>query len=200
MEVFKQYEGLDFLQKMELNRTIFWVGCGVSINYPTSLPSGKALTEFYVNHALGEDCGKIFFEKWNALSDCILRISKDKTLHKYEINAPLPRLEFIINCIDDVDIELQYAGIHNNRMLYGLSSMDHAPPNKNHYLISLLAENGATIITANFDTAIEKCFQNYPKLKIIYDIPVYETCKSRIFHYHGIMIPEIKTDKTAKIS
>ena len=177
-------DGDHLLSNIDLSKTIFWVGCGVSINDPTGLPSGQELTEFYIKHALGEDCGTVFLNKWSSLCETISMTTEDDTVHNYEIKMQIPRLEFIINCVDDVDKELQCAKLPVKKMIEGFRHMDMCSPNHNHHLLGQLFLHGATIVTPNFDTCIERSLDVSLETDSSYAFPVYQNQGKSIYHYH----------------
>lgn len=48
----KEYSGRNDLSSLDVHKLIILVGAGVSIAPPTKLPSGKALTEYYLELSL----------------------------------------------------------------------------------------------------------------------------------------------------
>lgn len=176
------------LKDLNLGKTIFWVGSGVSIDPPTGLPSGPSLTETLIKSALGPQWGQLYLDSWRELSGVISDITRDKLFHQYAIEAPVPRLEFLINCIDDVDIELQRARFTNNRMIDSFEYINNYPPNQLHALLAEIFLAGAIIVTPNFDTCIERMLS--PDLSDFtlgdhYGVPSYQNRNGCIYHYHG---------------
>lgn len=43
---------------MDLSKTIFWTGSGISGEYPSCLPLGNSLADFYLESAVGETAAK----------------------------------------------------------------------------------------------------------------------------------------------
>ena len=169
----------DNLTWMSLNpaKTIFWVGAGVSFDTPSNLPLGNALTDTYLDMMLG-DKAEQFILYWNnhipAIRNCVKegKWSVPVSSTQYSI-ADLksgkawerPRLEFIIGEMNKLDQEFQKITFeepknrnryHHQCSIEALAHFAEAEPNLLHYWLADFAKTGATIVTANFDTCIEK--------------------------------------------
>ena len=152
---------------------VMLVGCGISALYPTDLPLGKELTDYILTKSLGEDSFEFLIEKWNKLNNII----KNET----NVNIPLMRLELILNCVNQVDEEFKIKNV-----LQGFYSFTKIKPNKNHFYLSNLFKEGAEIITANFDCAVENALGiDYT---VVEDMGVDVTINQygKIYHFHGI--------------
>lgn len=121
-----------------MNKTIFWVGAGVSI--PSKMPSGKDLTLSWLQHFLPD---KYFQE-----------IEKIFIDNEHIFGRAFPRLEKII---DDT------VSICGNECLKELLFFKDIVPNEFHHIISkVTTENDGIIITTNFDDGLEKVNANLP--------------------------------------
>lgn len=154
---------------IDVSKTIFWVGAGISVD--SGLPLGKALTNKYLEKALGAECSDYIKHLWQ-------KINK-KFSFLFGLEFPLIRLEFIIGCFEDVDYEFG-----NVRLLEGFRHFLSANPCENHRLLNLLARNCNTIIvTPNFDCGI--LLDQNDSFKLKYDTPHFDINGSDIYYYHG---------------
>lgn len=149
----------------DIKNAAIWVGAGISIDAPASLPSGYALTKFVFDKMiLGKDK---FLQIWDQISDyeenfCHTSISK------------YPRLELVLSSIAYIENYFVDGKNLRGRFLRGLQSFDKVPFNENHMLLAALHHAGACIVTANFDLGIERAYQ------ALYQ----EECKG-VIHFHG---------------
>lgn len=172
MIITKEYDGQHEIKSLDINKLIILVGAGVSIASPTRLPSGQMLTEYYLQSCIGKELANQIIQRWKKLNKVIYMTNG------FEI--PLLRLEFIIGCIDQVDIEFNY-----NPFIMGFEQFVNVSPNINHHYLAELLKGGCKIITPNFDCGIEKNFDDfYTTTKL--GIPVNEVNRGTIYHYHGI--------------
>lgn len=149
----------------DIKNVAIWVGAGISIDAPASLPSGYALTKFTLDKMiLGKDKFLNIWDQINAYEEdyCHTSISK------------YPRLELLLSSI--AYIENYFIDGKNLRgsFLRGLNSFDKVPFNENHILLAVLLHAGARIVTANFDLGIERAYH------ALYQ----EECKG-VIHFHG---------------
>ena len=96
-------------QVIDINRTIVFVGAGISINEPTGLPSGKALTNYYLDLAIGKNAADRLRHIWTDISSII---------NKHEDDFQL-RLEFIISQINKVDKEFNRTPLIGGLKVWG---------------------------------------------------------------------------------
>ena len=163
---------------------LFVVGAGVSKNSPSNIPLGYELTKYILDLACGEDESKVFINTWKEFSD---------EVNKYDSNLsfPIPRLETILGCIDELDNMLSRKPI-----LSGIADWAKVPPNDNHYILSKFLNEGSNIITTNFDLGIENAYKNHfgpLKHQTIDGISIFSNKNSgSICHIHGCAIDEIK--------
>lgn len=160
-------------------KVVVIAGAGVSVY--SGLPLGPSLTEFIIELACGSDvCIKIL-ELWRNCNEAVKRIDPS-------YDMPLPRLEIICNCINELDIALNRQSI-----LKGFHSFSSTKikPNKNHSYLAQLVYEGSNILTTNFDFGIENAYEMQFKKKLKRDkkflIPVYKSNdhEGAIYHLHG---------------
>lgn len=159
-----------------------WVGSGVSASKPTCLPMGNQLNDFVLsNYFLNS--GRIL-EHWRRVNNIIEELSQWNLAH----NLFYPRLELVIECAMYTERYL----FPENKFTSGFRSFDSVSPNIAHECLAMLFHHGAKIITANFDTAIEKAYQNKYGAKIEY-VNGKHNCaviskaqnQNEIIHFHG---------------
>lgn len=176
------------LKQLNLNKTIFWIGAGISVDEPTGLPKGDDLTKFYIEQFIGEYAFLYIVNKWEKANAIIKSINSEidisgiynSKLKNYSVN--LPRLEFIIDCVDSIDIELKHI-----RAINGFRGFVEAKPNINHYILSdIFTKYASMIITANFDCCIEKCITSEIREAVDLDVPAVKVGNKFIYHYHGL--------------
>lgn len=192
------------------SKTIFWVGAGVGFDAPCSLPLGNGLTDAYLKAALGEERAEEFILYWNnhipRIRECVDRGDwrAPSGLGSYSLADvrsgkawDRPRLEFIIGEVNKLDQEFQGVGFRkpeNHRRYarkYSIEAISHfaeAKPNLLHYWLADFARAGATIITANFDTCIEKAIigDTLPAPVSRDGIRGIETGAGFVYHFHGV--------------
>lgn len=162
-------------QDNPINHLNIWVGAGISMNEPSSLPSGNQLTKFVLDTVI-LDSDKLL-DVWNQIN-----AYEEKYIH----TNPYPRLELILSSI--VYIE-KYFKLGN--FIDGLQSFDEVPFNRNHCLLAALLHAGATIMTANFDLGIERAYHMmYP------DEDIKQNRKGKIIHFHGTCYEGYKAGTT----
>jgi hypothetical protein len=178
---------LQTVKDVPVTNWIIWVGAGISFDAPSGLPLGGRLTEF----ALRQTCddfvpGKIF-TIWEQANRIVSETDNPMPL------GPVPRLETVLGDISDV--QLQAKGCRFDFMS-GFGSLLDAPYNENHMHLALLLSRGATIITTNFDTCIEKAYRELRKgedeltLKreggVFYYTSEEDASVGRLWHIHGV--------------
>jgi hypothetical protein len=139
----------ELLNRFPPERRVFWIGAGVSYPRPSSLPLGIPLTGF----ALRETCGTVVESR-------LLRMWDEANAVAGTPDAPtplgvVPRLETILGVADEVgtngaDCEFDF--------LRGFRAFADAPFNQNHLHLAALLAGGATVMTVNFDTCVERAF------------------------------------------
>lgn len=159
-----------------------WVGAGVSASGPTCLPVGNQLNEFLLsNYYLNSN--KIAHH-WQKINNIIEELSQWNLTH----SLSYPRLELIIECAMYTERYL----FPDNKFIRGFESFDLVSPNTAHECLAMLYYYGAKIMTANFDVAIEKAYQNKYNDKIEY-LKGRHSCaviakgqnRNEIIHFHG---------------
>lgn len=170
----KEYNKMEDVETLVDNKIILLVGAGVSIASPSKLPSGKSLTDYYLESSIGDTLQRELTQCWEKINSIVYNENK--------IRSSLFRLEFIIGCVNDVDSEFS-----DNPFILGFYQFTQTRPNMNHACISALLRKGCKIITPNFDCAIEKTFNEYEEI-IKTGVPtcVVDNNGGDIYHYHGI--------------
>lgn len=171
MEVIKYKKEL--VKNISANDIALLIGCGISVSYPTRLPLGKELTDYILIKSLGNKTFDFLIDKWNKINQIIRNESG--------VNVPLMRLELILNCVNHVDEEFG-----SERVLQGFYSFVKVNPNRNHFYLSKLLKDGAEIITANFDCAIENALKIKYTIKKEMGIDTTISKFGKIYHFHGI--------------
>lgn len=156
----------------DISDVLLWVGAGVSIDAPSSLPSGMELTEFVLDYTCGSLFKKKVLDKWESISYNINRLQS----FSYQYT---PRLETILEQVSLIEKNDESSSY---RFLEGFSSFKHAPYNHNHVLLARFILRGGFVITTNFDLCIEKAIE---------DITNSTSCSGcspmpgKIIHIHG---------------
>lgn len=121
------------LDQIEEGKINFFVGAGISKEFPSKLSGGPELTE-------------LLLEKW--LSDK----EATNTLKSYAKSGTL-RLEVLMQ--NGVETFSNKSIIQNP-----LLSLLNSSPNNHHYFLAYALQKGCTIITTNFDVLIEAAYWN----------------------------------------
>lgn len=188
-------------------KTIFLVGAGVSSDTPSNLPLGNALTDAYLDMMLG-DKAEQFILYWNnhipTIRNCIKEGKWSAPVSSTQYSTAdlksgraweRPRLEFIIGEMNKLDQEFQKIRFEGpqNRIRYSrqssieaLAYFAEAEPNLLHYWLADFAKAGATVITANFDTCIEKALGAGNKPIVCDGVKGVETKAGFIYHFRGV--------------
>lgn len=191
-------------------KTIFWAGAGIGADTPCNLPLGNALTDAFLYNMLG-DKAEEFILYWNnhipAIRDCVKNgewsapsVQTQYTAEDVRLGKAWdrPRLEFIIGEINKLDQEFQglsYENTESKSRYYrqcSIESLTHfaeAEPNLLHERLADFAKAGATIVTANFDTCIEKALGvdvKNVRPTVRDGIKGIETGYGFIYHFHGV--------------
>lgn len=172
-----------------LEKTIFWVGAGISVDYPSCLPKGLELTQTCMKKCIGSKATEIFLKDWKSLIN-----SLDNSLGN---NMPVcPRLEVVLGCIDDIDNEIaNLKGKTKEAFLAGFKGLCNFKPNINHILLNYFAEKyNSVIITSNFDTGISNAsgiFENQKATvysdKVVDNVHILQNENGiKMYHYHGV--------------
>lgn len=159
-----------------------WVGAGVSSSGPTCLPMGNQLNEFLLsNYYLNSN--KIAHH-WQKINKMIEELSQWDLTH----SLSYPRLELIIECAMYTERYL----FPDNKFICGFESFDLVSPNTAHECLAMLYYYGVKIMTANFDVAIEKAYQNkyrdemgYVKGRHSCAVIAKDRNRNEIIHFHG---------------
>ncbi len=142
---------------------IFFVGSAISMFEPTNIPSGNALKlnifSALTNIFNGKDLKSNIFNdskkenKFNFLSKYYKILEPNKKLNKEFLNIPLERiLSYIWSILDESKKE---------EFFNCINLFINAPPNGFHEILADITSKNKdkTIITTNFDIAIEKAFK-----------------------------------------
>ncbi len=206
------FENKDYDIDIDLEKTIFGVGAGISHDSPTGIPLGDELTNAFLKKLLGPEFADTFIEYWNEHipkmknaihNGHIVGIGHNEEKYKNKKGQKYsPRLEYVIGEFSKLDNE--FSDFHfykeeNNRR-YGrkkcISALRHfadTEPNNNHMLLAECARAGATIITTNFDVCIEKTLGveteliNNPTSHLgVNAISFGEANNQYVYHIHGV--------------
>ena len=162
---------------------LFFVGAGISKNLPSNIPLGDELIKFILDIVCGKDESKVFINTWEEFSDEIKKYDSS-------LSFPIPRLETILGCIDELDTILSRKSI-----LSGIADWANVPPNNNHYILSKFLNEGSNIITTNFDLGIENAYKNHfgpLKHQTVDGLSIFSNINTgNICHVHGCAIDEI---------
>ena len=196
--------------KINPSKTIFWIGAGVGANEPCGLPLGNELTDTYLRAALGDAVAEQFILYWNnhipRIRDCVRAGNwyAPKAAETYTIDDvrsgqawERPRLEFIIGEINKLDQEFQgirFQKPENQKRYSRRSSINairhfaEATPNLLHHWLADFAKAGSMIVTANFDTCIERALLGdaIPAPTSREGVRGIETGAGFIYHFHGV--------------
>ena len=137
-----------------LKNWVLWIGAGISIPNPTALPSGWSLTSFALKSTTTEKIQNKIFDVWQHANDIVSRPENITPL------GIVPRLESILGEIEDIQRNSKNCEF---AFLEGFKSLIDAPYNENHWYIASLLHSGATVITTNFDTCIQKAYIDFSK-------------------------------------
>lgn len=196
------------------SKTILWIGAGVGAETPCNLPLGNGLTDAFLKSMLGGEQAERFILYWNNHIPQIRESIKGNnwsapantiTYNLDDVRSgnawERPRLEFIIGEINKLDQEFQNISFQKpeNKRRYkrqwAIESLSHfaeAAPNLLHYWIADFARAGATIVTANFDTCIERALEAepIPKPSSADGVKGIKTASGFIYHFHGVASDE----------
>ena len=165
------------VNQIDPSKLIILAGAGISCQEPTCLPLGKELTEAYLDLCLDKATRKWLMHRWAEISEAAYSMTGAE--------CPFMRLESVIGLVDDVDKEFGYT-----RMLNGFMAFDETIPNSCHYSIRFLMEQGAEVITPNFDRGIERAFAKPITMDMSLSgemgFPVESVAGHQVYHYHGI--------------
>ena len=161
------------IKEIDLKKTVLLVGAGISLDNPTCLPSGKVLTDYYLEISVGKESAKRLRNIWSNINNTIRENS--------QFEFPLMRLEFIIGHINKVDKELR-----RPPLITGINQFAEADFNKNHQSIARIIKGGGTVITPNFDNCIEKAIGGSFEVNDAIGFPVMFQNKFQIYYFHGI--------------
>lgn len=203
-------DNVDFLA-VDPAKTIFWVGAGVGVLPPCSLPLGNGLTDAILEAAIGEENTKTLIRLWNDKFPKIRsRIQNNNWMapagkrnrHDSQTAGSMnerPRLEFIIGEVHKLDIEFQdicfrkesnRAAYRRTSVITSLKYFAAADPNSYHYALADFMRAGATMVTTNFDVCIEKAYglrEDEMKIRDTDGIPAVECGPGRfVYHIHGV--------------
>lgn len=140
------------LGRVRPDNLVLWIGAGLSADAPTNGPLGRTLTDRALDHYFAPGT----LERLNALYA--------------DLDAPntkfRPRLETVLDVLSDA---------HGFRALEDvLSDLATAAPNRHHARVAELQLAGAGVVTANFDTCIERATKG----------------RVEVVHFHGDIGPD----------
>lgn len=192
IDLFENNTGIPAINPRE---TIFITGSGISVDLPSGLPAGSRLTDAYLDAALGKKYADEFRKVWTTYFPAIQKSVHDNDWYYQENTKDFwsrPRLEFIIGELDKMDRCFQAVSFQRqeNREHYkrksALAALRHfaeIKPNRCHYWMARYAQAGSKMITANFDTGIEKALGRADERPgYTYGI----RSLGGVLHYHGI--------------
>lgn len=172
---------LSAIQRHPPSDWIVWAGAGVS--FPV-LPLGERLTYFCID----ETCSR-------AVRERILRIWSEAnricaTPVRPHPFGPFPRLETVLGAVHDVQKRTQDSA---QFFLGGFSSFKDAPSAAGHEHLAHMLLAGATVVTTNFDTCVEKAVEAIARAALVcersgpfcrYSLPSVPN-SGVIVHIHG---------------
>ncbi len=167
------------------DRTLIWVGAGISYPTPTCLPLGSDLTAF----TLEETCGALISKKILRVWD---KVTKTALIRQGVELGQIPRLEAILDVIRKSEISFLPS---TYSFFSGFHAFALAPPNFIHYHLATLINEGATVITPNFDLCIEKAWEylfesatitSTTEFGLIRNYLGNKSMNGQVWHYHGI--------------
>ena len=157
---------------------VFLVGAGISRTAPSNIPLGFELTKYILEQSCGVEESNCIFKTWEDFSNTIQSYDK-------KLKFPIPRLETILGCINELDNILQ-----RRTILYGLKSFANVPFNHNHHILSHFFKNGSNILTTNFDLGIQNAYEKTYNEKLTHIqhktfSTYYGNSTGKIYHLHG---------------
>ena len=173
------------INKIPVNKLVFWVGAGIDANAPTSLPLGGGLT----NSVLKLSCASQYENVLRIWNNSYKYIS-DSTNNKINISSQ-PRLETVIEIIREFEShQFKKESIIN---AFKVFSSSYFSPNREHFILAYLLHLGANIVTTNYGDFISFAYKKLYGIDKIFhkqsDLHIYQTCnkwKSSIYHIHGV--------------
>lgn len=156
----------------------FLVGAGISKLAPSNIPLGFELTKYILEQSCGLEESQCIFKTWENFSNTIQSYNK-------KLKFPIPRLETILGCINELDNIM-----HRRTILYGLKSFKNVPFNHNHLILSHFFKNGSNILTTNFDLGIQNAYiKTYGQSLSHIQHETFSTycgnSTGKIYHLHG---------------
>lgn len=173
------------VEKIPINRLVFWIGAGIDSGAPTSLPLGNGLTDYILQKTCREKAQDII-NIWQK-NQKLLNLAVDG---KLEISNR-PRLETIIEAVR----EFEEHQIKKQSIIEGLRSFSSKELcyNNEHFLLAQYLHRGANVVTTNYgDFICEAYRKKYGESKLVHeysDIHIYRVnniWSSCIYHIHGI--------------
>lgn len=157
---------------------LFLVGAGVSKPSPSNIPLGYELTKYILDKSCGVKESNCIFDTWKNFSNVINNYDK-------KLKFPIPRLETVLGCINELDILTERRSI-----LYGLKSLVNVPYNRNHLILSHFLRKGSNILTTNFDLGIQNAYkeafnENLTHLPYGTFSSYYGNSTGKLYHIHG---------------
>lgn len=122
------------LSRVRPENLVLWIGAGISADAPTNGPLGRTLTDRALNH---------YFAPGTRETLVSLYAELDAPNAKYR-----PRLETVLDVLVDAH------GL--DALTDVLSDLSTAAPNRHHARVAKLQLAGTGVVTANFDTCIER--------------------------------------------
>ncbi len=137
------------LKLKEPRNVLFWTGAGTSKD--SGLPLGNDLTECILHELFSFDPDRLPFDL----------LAELKWIYKLFGKKVFPRLEFVMDAIrsaNDFNVVPELMRV-----------FDAYEPSEMHKYLASMCSEGAQVVTANFDTLLEKA----------------NAAKESVFHYHG---------------
>lgn len=152
----------DILSLYKPSELVFWIGAGVDADQPTNLPIGNALGSFVLEHVFnnkmnGDDVEKIFQNKMYRFEK-FFHYMNDLYYCGFPESVTGIRLETILSNINNFEKNAEKN--HKGSYIDGFRSFAEALPNSAHYALAAMLHEGATLITANYDTCIQTAYQD----------------------------------------
>ena len=127
------------ISPVQPNSLVLWIGAGISADAPTNGPLGRSLTDRALDYYFAPGTRQL-------LNDLYSDLEVPNACFR-------PRLETVL----DVLAEAHGLGALKDV----LNDLVNAPPNRHHVRVAGLQLAGTGVITANFDTCIERSVENH---------------------------------------
>lgn len=154
------------IHQIGIRNVHIWCGAGISYDSPCSLPLGNGLSEqIFQEYMLYHSQITDIWQKSNAI------------IGKYIDTHKIVRPEVMASCItrlNKLDTTLDF--------FHKFAELRTVAPNQNHYLLASFVNLGGTIYTTNFDTCIEKAYEEQ------FHDPLHEAvlCDGKVIKYFSV--------------